>query len=128
MLKICAAEERAYEGRWAKIQNLDPNSLNGDFGSERGLRFFQVPWPVQNPVMFSPEGITKENVEAFVLSPFRKASLTDKEKIVEEAKRWDDETLEMTVLEKVKEGEKEYVREGMKRVRDILKSANGRLR
>ncbi|KIJ23606.1 hypothetical protein M422DRAFT_39539 [Sphaerobolus stellatus SS14] len=123
MIQICEAEERAYEGRWKKARSLRIQAEQKDVkGMERGLKFHQIPWPILTPIVFSPAEINKKSVEGFVLSPFRRLGASEREKVAEEIKKWEEDVFEELVVRKVIEREKESVREGRRKVREVLEA------
>ncbi|KIJ47865.1 hypothetical protein M422DRAFT_28673 [Sphaerobolus stellatus SS14] len=123
MIQICEAEERAYEGRWRKLRSLRIQAEQKDVkGTERGLKFHQIPWPILTPIVFSPVEINKKSVEGFVLSPFRRLGASEREKVAEEIKKWEEGVFEELVVRKVVEREKESVREGRRKVREVLEA------
>lgn len=90
-----------HDRQWARIKSVD----------ELGWESF--PWPVfKRP--FEPEELTSAAISAYVLSPYH---LTDKSKapkdrVKEHIKKWHPDRFETKLLTKVREEEKEKVREG----------------
>ncbi|EPS94125.1 hypothetical protein FOMPIDRAFT_98117 [Fomitopsis schrenkii] len=90
-----------HEHRWARLPNLDV------------LAWHAFPWPVLQPAK-DPEDLTVQAIRAYVLSPHhpneRKKSAKDV--IKDYIKRWHPDRFETRYLPKVREDDREKVKEG----------------
>ncbi|KAI0764014.1 hypothetical protein BD413DRAFT_483245 [Trametes elegans] len=88
-----------HERRWTTIAALDV------------LSWALFPWPMLKPPS-DPEQITYVEVQAYVLSPHHPGDKAPKERIKDYLRRWHPDRFETKLLSKVREGERETVKEG----------------
>lgn len=91
-----------YELRWVALSA----AYDGIF-----LKFRDIPWPLLVPPL-TPEEITAEGIEAFILSPLHSQEQTTKERIRAGLLRWHPDRF-CRVLGRVRESERSAVEEGV---------------
>ncbi|KAF8526654.1 hypothetical protein BU17DRAFT_82837 [Hysterangium stoloniferum] len=142
MHTLSATEHNTYTSRWSRLKLNNPFLPLRTHSASRtqsptptpdtppaSLRFFQIPWPLSAPIIFSPEEITLRGVEGFVLCPWdmpmseserTMAQISGRARVENEMKRWEEEAFEDFVIQRVREDERDVVREGGAIVRAIL--------
>lgn len=90
-----------HERRWARLSNLDV------------FTWYSFPWPMLQRVN-SPEELTVQAIRAFVLSPHHpnERNKSAKDIIKDYIKRWHPDRFETKFLPKVREDDREKVKEG----------------
>ncbi|EJU04916.1 hypothetical protein DACRYDRAFT_104809 [Dacryopinax primogenitus] len=93
----------AYERGWGRMAELER------------VRWEDVPWPVfEHPS--APEELTGERMREFLFSDAHSSGKGKKERVREALLRWHPDKFEGRWMGRVREGEREMVREGMGRV------------
>jgi len=105
VLQLFATHER----QWAALPNLEE------------LRWHSFPWPVWKPPK-DPEDLTSIHVGAYVLSQYYpgEKSKSSKDRIKEHIRRWHPDRFETKYLPKVKQEDREKVKEGAGVVARVL--------
>ncbi|KAH9855619.1 hypothetical protein C2E23DRAFT_723866 [Lenzites betulinus] len=103
-----------HERRWARLANMDI------------LGWQSFPWPMLKPPK-DPEQITYAEVQAYVLSPHHPGEKTSKERIKDHLRKWHPDRFETKLLPKVREEERETVKEGAGAVARHLNKVLGSL-
>jgi hypothetical protein len=105
VLQLFAVHER----QWAALPNLEE------------LQWHSFPWPVWKPPK-DPEDLTSIHVGAYVLSQYHPSekSKSSKDRIKEHIRRWHPDRFETKYLPKVKQEDREKVKEGAGVVARVL--------
>lgn len=88
-----------HERRWARIPSLD------------FLSWHSFPWPMLKQPN-DPEQLTYIEIQAYVLSPHQPADKTPRERIKDYLRKWHPDRFETKLLPKVREDDREEVKEG----------------
>ncbi|KAI0367176.1 hypothetical protein BV20DRAFT_950613 [Pilatotrama ljubarskyi] len=88
-----------HELRWATLANLDV------------LSWQLFPWPMLKQPS-DPEQVTYPEVQAYVLSPHHPGDKSQKDRIKDHLRKWHPDRFETKLLPKVREDEREKVKEG----------------
>ncbi|KAI0634952.1 hypothetical protein C8Q77DRAFT_1054803 [Trametes polyzona] len=88
-----------HERRWTRLANMDV------------LSWHSFPWPMLKSPS-DPEQVTYPEVQAYVLSPHHPGDKAPKERIKDYLRKWHPDRFETKVLPKVREEEREKVKEG----------------
>ncbi|KAI0674109.1 hypothetical protein C8Q78DRAFT_967314 [Trametes maxima] len=88
-----------HDRRWSRLATLDV------------LFWSSFPWPMLKPPS-DPEQITYPEVQAYVLSPHQPGEKTSKERIKDYLRKWHPDRFETKLLPKVREDDRETVKEG----------------
>ena len=88
-----------HERRWARFPSLD------------FLSWHSFPWPMLKQPN-DPEQLTYIEIQAYVLSPHQPADKTPRERIKDYLRKWHPDRFETKLLPKVREDDREKVKEG----------------
>ncbi|TBU24102.1 hypothetical protein BD309DRAFT_855046 [Dichomitus squalens] len=88
-----------HEKRWSRIPTLDI------------LSWHSFPWPMLKQPN-DPEQLTYIEIQAYVLSPHQSADRTPRERIKDYLRKWHPDRFETKLLPKVREDDREKVKEG----------------
>ena len=88
-----------HERRWARLASMDV------------LSWHSFPWPMLKQPN-DPEQLTYIEVQAYVLSPHQPGDKTSKERIKDYSRKWHPDRFETKVLPRVREDDREMVKEG----------------
>ena len=88
-----------HEKRWGRIPTLDI------------LSWHSFPWPMLKQPS-EPEQLTYIEIQAYVLSPHQSADKTPRERIKDYLRKWHPDRFETKLLPKVREDDREKVKEG----------------
>ncbi|KAI0746512.1 hypothetical protein C8Q80DRAFT_1105908 [Daedaleopsis nitida] len=88
-----------HERRWSRINSMDV------------LTWHSFPWPMLKQPS-DPEQVTYIEIQAYVLSPHQASDKTPKERIKDYLRKWHPDRFETRILPRVREDERETVKEG----------------
>ena len=88
-----------HEKRWSRIPTLDI------------LSWHSFPWPMLKQPS-EPEQLTYIEIQAYVLSPHQPGDKSSKERIKDYLRKWHPDRFETKVLPRVREDDREMVKEG----------------
>jgi hypothetical protein len=103
-----------HRGQWDKLQ------------MSTALKWDDFPWPVfKHPS--GPDDVTTPGITAYMLSPLHPADKSPKDRIKENIRRWHPDRFETQLLTKVKESDRDSVREAagtvVRTLNDLLRSS-----
>jgi len=94
------------------------------------LKWDDFPWPVFKQPS-GPDDVTTPSITAYMLSPLHPVDKTSKDRIKENIRRWHPDRFETQLLAKVKESDRDGVREAagtvVRTLNDLLRSSNQEL-